>query len=318
MGSEEEVWREVRECVVYSDEEQWSQGRARAGEQLLGAVLREFPTGSAVAAEWARWRTGWRFQRDLVAAAGRVGRPWRDVMLANVSYDLALIAIGCSTAAVATADGPLLARNLDWWPERELMGAAEVIDTGDQVRATWPGFVGVVTGMSRRGFALAINAVTCEERPGPRGYPILLFLRRVLDDARDFAHALEMLTTQRLAASALITLVGTRNSERVVIERTPRRAFPRWAEGDAPLVATNDYRLFDAAAEVGAHTLYETSCGRHDALLERVGALEPGARHADAALMSALRDRRVLQDITVQHVIARPSLGLARAWVPAC
>jgi hypothetical protein len=288
-----------------------------AGERLLDAVLEEFPSGSSVAAEWARLRTGWRFQAELVEASRRVGRSWREVMLANVSYDLALIAIGCSTAAVATAEGPVLARNLDWWPERELIEAAEVVDTGDQVRATWPGFVGAVTGMSRRGFALAINAVTCDERAGLRGYPILLFLRRVLDEARGFAHALEMLTRQRLAASALLTLVGTRNEERVVVERTPSKAVLRWPEGDAPLVATNDYRAMDASGQPVGHDLYATSCGRFEALSERLRELDPGRAHGDAELVAALRDRRVLQDITVQHVVARPSAGVARAWVPA-
>ena len=153
---------------------------------------------------------------------------------------------------------------MDWWPEDVLARASCVVRFERQgemqfCTAGWPGAVGVVTGLSARGFAVALNAVMGPERFSRIGYPVLLHLRRVVEDARDFADALRMLARQRLIAPALFTLVGTANDERVVIERSPRRHALRWAEGDAPLVATNDYRTLFRPTTSSVNILYETT-----------------------------------------------------------
>src|SRR6185436_13361526 len=106
--------------------------------------------------------------------------------------------------------------------------------------AGWPGAAGVVTGMSARGFAVVLNAVIGPEGHSRLGYPVLLHLRRVLEDAPDFDTARRWLCDQRLTVSALFTLVGRENDQRVVIERTPTRHAERWSCGNQPLITTND------------------------------------------------------------------------------
>src|SRR5262249_37922713 len=144
----------------------------------------------------------------------------RDVVLANISYDLVLSAFGCSTVALPTPSGPVVARNMDWWPEDLLAQASYLVryhrnGVLQYANAGWPGAIGVGTGLSGRGFALVLNAVSGTEGVRKTGYPVLLHLRRVLEDARDFDEALRLLTEQRLAAPALLTLVGRENEQRV-------------------------------------------------------------------------------------------------------
>lgn len=310
-------WRKLDEVT---DHTAWSPTRVRHADALLGAVLEEFPSGVASIADAVRIRTRGRFHEELVDSAERVGRSWRALMLANVSYDLAMVTLGCSTMALAGPSGPVLARNLDWWPERELIEAAESRRTSrGGFMATWPGFCGVVTGMSDRGFAFALNAVSCRERARLTGYPVLLFLRTVFEDARDFDDALARMTRQRIAAPALFSLVGTRNEERAIIERTPTRAVVRRPQGNEPLIATNDYRALQlsGASQEAEHSLYTSACGRFDALTQRASACAQAEVDRDGALLELLRDPRVLQGITVQQVVMRPAQQIANAWVPA-
>jgi hypothetical protein len=292
------------------------------GRRLLDAVLHEVPLAARLFADWARLRTANRFQAEATALARLVNASWRDVMLANLAYDLVLARLGCSTVALPTPRGPVLARNMDWWPEDLLARASYLIRASQRgelrfVNAGWPGSIGVVTGLSARGFAVVLNAVTCAEGVRKTGYPVLLHLRRVLEDASDFDAALGLIVQQKLATPALITLVGTRNDQRVVVERTPTRAALRWPAGDQALVATNDYRLLVQAGAEGLGELAHTTCSRYEALSRFFVGHGADQDVEDAALLYILSDPAVLQGITAQHVILRPRQAEARLFVPS-
>jgi hypothetical protein len=223
--------------------------------------------------------------------------------------------------ALPTPSGPVVARNMDWWPEDILAQTSYLIRYSDGgefqfANAGWPGAVGVVTGLSARGFALVLNAVTSPEGIRRTGYPVLLYLRRVLEDAQDFDEALTLLSEQTLTAPALITLVGTHNEQRVVIERTPRRYAHRWPEGDGPLVATNDYRVLFRPEARDDSVLYRTTCSRYDALCWFFARHRPDQDVEDAALLYILSDPAVIQGITAQHIILRPRQATTRLFVP--
>jgi len=324
--------RPVAEALSVAPPEALAQARG-----LLAAIVREVPANARWLADAARVRTGGRFQPEAAAFAGAVGATWRDVMLANLSYDLALAALGCSTLALPTPSGPVLARNMDWWPEDVLAQASYLIEyrRGGKLslaNAGWPGAIGAVTGMSQRGFALALNAALSPEGSRRTGYPVLLFLRRVLDDAESFDAALAMLRDQTLATPALITVVGCENRQRVVIERTPTRHALRWGEPGKPLIATNDYRLLFApvpsstaedttassvaSREEAVQALYESTCSRYKALCQRLADHDAGREVDDMFLLYALTDPAVIQSITAQHVIIRPRPQTARLFVP--
>jgi len=292
-----------------------------AARRLLGGVMRDVPPPARTLADLVRLRTAHRFDAEVFSLAERVGADWRDVILANVSYDLVLATIGCSTVALPTPSGPVVARNMDWWPEELLAQASYLVRwlrNGDLqfASAGWPGAVGMVTGLSGRGFAVVLNAVTSSEGIDQTGYPVLFHIRRVIEDAPDFDAALRMLAEERLAAPALLTLVGSENQQRVVIERTPKRHALRWAETNEPLVTTNDYRrLFKPETHAGSE-IYQTTCSRYDALCRFFAGHRADREVDDSALLYILSDPTVIQGITAQHVILRPAKQEMRLFVP--
>jgi hypothetical protein len=292
-----------------------------AGRLLLATVMKEVPARARFLAYWFRLRTLGRFHNEAVGMARQANVDWRHLMIANVIYDLAAVAFGCSTIALPTPSGPVVARNMDWWAEDVLARTSYLVryfrkGVLHHANAGWPGSIGVVTGLSGRGFAVVLNAVPSPEGIRKTGYPVLLHLRRVLEDAANFAEALEMLSRQRLTAAALFTLVGTRNEERVVIERTPTRHALRWAHGGQPLLATNDYRLlFKPESRPGVDN-FDTTCMRYEALCRFFENHDPDEEVEDNALLYILSDPTVMQDITAQHIIMRPRQGTVRLLVP--
>lgn len=290
-------------------------------DDLLQAIKREI-FGVAPKAinlgHWANLRTLGRYHREAREYARITGDDFRLCLLAGMAYELMIWA--CSTAAIATRDGPVLARNMDFWPEHELARNTYRIERrhGDTMRsvvAGWPGALGVVTGMSGRGFALALNAVWSTERLNKLGYPVMLFLRRVIDEARDFDHAVKLLSAQKLMSACLLTVIGVRNEQRVVIERTPTRAKLRRPDGDEALVTTNDYRTQVDEGVGAVNILTESSCGRFETL--SAYCRMPEARQpSNELLLYGLSDPDIIQGITAQQVIARPAQNEFRVYVP--
>jgi predicted choloylglycine hydrolase len=288
---------------------------------LLDSIMAHIPPALWMLADAVRLRTANRFHDEANALAGQVGANWRDVILANISYDLVVAGLGCSTVALPTANGPVLARNMDWWPENILAQASYQLRylNGAELRFVnvgWPGAIGVVTGLSARGFAFALNAVSSPEPVNQTGYPVLLALRAVLEDAANFEDALKLLSDEPLAAPCLIILVGTENEQRVVIERSPAGSAQRWPNGAEPLAATNHYRLLFQAETEYDNELYRTTCDRYLALLDAFAGHRAEREIDDAELLYVLTDPAILQSITAQHIILRPRSGQARLFVP--
>jgi len=295
------------------------------GRELLEAVRQEVPSSALRLVPLLDARTGFRFHREAKAIA-RFGRlDWRWVMLANVSYDLALAYMACSTVALPTPDGPVVARNMDWWPEEKLAAASCALHSvrGGRLEyaiAGWPGSMGVVTGLSGRGFAVVLNAVLSDEKYRLTGYPVLLFLRTVLQDAPNFDQAVEMLSGHRLFTNGLITVVGTANHERVCIERTPSRCFLRWGEGGDPLVTTNSYVALEDTGRnrygPEIEELFASTGSRYSNLLRLSRDINVKGEGLTTALLYALTDEGVIQSITAQHVVMQPSKQHIDVFVP--
>lgn len=231
-------------------------------------------------------------------AAAEVGVDPVELLAANLCYDVLMGAgaMGCSTLALAGPNGPVLARNMDWFPAEKVAKASCLVTEGYGTNAGFVGMIGSVTGLSRRGFCVCLNAVFGSSDPA--GYPVLLFLRHVLDTATDFSHALEMVRGERLMTCGIVTLVGTHNGERAVVERAPTRALVRAATDDSPLAATNHFR---ALAQPG-------ECPRYDHLKRHAGR---------APALDVLTHPSVLQSITAQHVVMCPATGTAEMHVPS-
>lgn len=235
-------------------------------------------------------------RKQLAAAAQEMDVDVVKLTLANISYDLLLGTMGCSTMAIASPDGPKIVRNMDWFPPDLIAKATTVVKLDKGRHVGFPGMVGVVTGMSDYGFGFALNAVGCGP-PNLRGYPVLLFLRNVLDTVHSYSEAREVIENEPLMTGGLITLVGTENHERCVIERTHNDFFTREPEADGPLVTTNHYRGIFEAGE----------CSRYEFMSCNVGKMAP---------LDILENDNVAQTITSQHIVVQPKTQTLQAFVP--
>lgn len=321
----------------YAGQPDWARAHAR---DLVGTLTDHLPRAWHAFADLVRLRTRGRFDAEVRSIAAWAGVSWRRAMLANVAAELALgrlaarprpadgssasIALdqrhsglpGCSTMVLATPSGPVLARNMDFWPPEALSRTSVLLRYRDSegerfVVAGWPGSVAVATGLSRRGgFALATNALPVSGRVNPLGWPVMLAMRRVLEDARSFEHALDLVARARLAGPVAVILCGPRNDERAVIEKIPRGVGVRRPQRDgAPLIATNDCRAVPPPSRIPAW--FRTSGPRFDRLAELSdGSADPSDDH----LLSMLTDSGVRQAFTAQHVIVRPADGVVRFW----
>ena len=112
-----------------------------------------------------------------------------------------------------------------------------------------------------------------------------------------YADAVAMVRGERLMSGGIVTVVGTTNDERAVVERTRTHATVRTATGDEPLMTTNHFRDL---AEPGA-------CTGFDHL----------AAYAGRVPLEVLASRNVLQEITAQRVVMCPATQSVEMFVPS-
>lgn len=250
---------------------------------------------------------------ELEGVATFIDAPLPRVVLGNLYYDVIKAGLGCSAFAVDTPQGPLHARNLDWWTTGGLLrNETEIFDFRRNGRTRyqlvgWPGFIGAFSGVGPGRFAITLNAVLSDD-PACIAEPVVFLLRRVLDEASSFDEAMKVLSTAPIASDCLLLLSGVREGEFVVIERTPSRSGIR-RPANGFIDVTNDYRLLDIASPAHGE-LAQTSCRRSDRLRERLMIEKPIDPFA------LLSDERVKMSITVQQMVFCAATGRCDVRLP--
>lgn len=262
------------------------------------------------------------YLEEMVGLAEALETPLAEVIASNLYYDAIKAAFACTAFAVDGPEGPLHARNLDWWTEGDLLTVATQVTTftgapaGDFVTIGWPGFVGVLSGIAPGRFAVTLNAVVSDDPP-QIALPGVFLVRQALEMAETFEDAMALLAETPLASDALLLLTGVENGQAVVVERTPKRYALRWAEAGAVWV-TNDYRKLSAVDE-DSNTLaglQESSCRRFDRigeLLERAPSIAPSLLEE---CLEYLSDQAVKMGITVQQMAFSARSGDYRVKKP--
>lgn len=242
------------------------------------------------------------------------------ILVVNLYYDLVKFILGCTAFAVDTEQGPLHARNLDWWTEMGLLSSATLVAdfrgaaAGPFQVVAWPGFTGALSGVAPGRFAITLNAVSSNEPPALAA-PITYLIRSTFETARTFAEAIDRLTSTEIASDCLLLVTGTRPGEMAVIERTPTRAALRFPTSGY-LIVTNDYlTLSSNTTSAGREQeLQQTSCSRFD----RTSLLL--AHHLPrniAECFSILTDPAIRMRITVQQMVMSAAQGLLEVRLPA-
>jgi len=199
---------------------------------LPPAVRHALPMLDAITRRWLM-RSQSPYVREISAISSELG--FSGIWFLNGSYQW-----GC-TARARDDDAPWLVRTLDWpFPGlgRHVEVARMAGPAGEFYSVTWPGFVGVLTGMAPGRFAASINQAPMwrrTRRPWLRPFDMMVnaattwplrymppdqLLREVFETAPDFQSARERLETGPIARPVIYTLAGRERGERCVIERT--------------------------------------------------------------------------------------------------
>ena len=232
------------------------------------------------------------------------------LLLANLYYDAFRILIGCTAFAVDRPDGPIHARNLDWWAPNRLLTSTTWITAfehgahGHFETVGWPGMIGSFSGIARGRFAITMNAVVSRE-PAEPAASIAMLIRQAFETCADFNAAVRLLSETKITADCLLLVTGSREGELVVIERTSSRAALRAAENGI-LVVTNDYRVMPGEAPEHVGELARTA----DSRFVRAHQLTHERRPiTPTACFEILRDAKVRMDMTVQQMFMHAASG---------
>ncbi|MBN8611072.1 MAG: hypothetical protein J0L92_10835 [Deltaproteobacteria bacterium] len=251
-------------------------------------------------------------KRELAALSQKLDVPRERLYLANLYYDAFRVVLGCTGIAIDRDDGPIHARNLDWWSPARLLATStwivryEGAPAGPFEVVGWPGFVGAFSAMAPGRFSVSMNAVAAVNEKPTIGGSVPMVVRRVLETARTYDDAVTELSRVPLTADCLLLVTGVRGRELVVIERTSTRAELRAAENGI-LVVTNDYRAMPGeVSKRGDGTLALTADGRYQRALAL--CLQQTPRDAREAF-AILADAKVRMDMTVQQMFLRAATG---------
>ena len=173
------------------------------------------------------------------------GSPYERQMQYHSAHDIGHVMqdymlVGCTSFAVwgrESADSSLLmARNFDFYMGEEFAKNKLVLfekpDSGyAYVSVTWPGMLGVVSGMNTQGLAVTINASKLEV-PSSSATPISILVKSILQYASNIEEAEKIAASFKTFVCESI-LVGSANDGRaVIIEKTPSAMGIYSPEGD--------------------------------------------------------------------------------------
>jgi hypothetical protein len=240
---------------------------------------------------------------------------------------------GCTARVLAQDGEPWLARTLDW-PFKGLGRHIEFARmcgvAGEFISVTWPGYVGLLTGLAPGRFAAALNQAPMRRRTRHRWLRPFDFvanavrasfcdgrlppdqaLRRAFEICPDFAGARRFLASVPVARPAIFVLTGCAADEMCVIERTETECFIR--EGSASVA--NDWVPARPGWEgrVGTRRFLKVSFAEAAAVSEtKREAISAWNGAIDAPGFGWLR-APVLNPVTRVAITMNPRRGLIRA-----
>jgi len=155
-----------------------------------------------------------RYREEIRGMSDATGVPYADLLLINTFDDLTHLS-GCSSAVVlGRASSPLLhARNLDYPIPRlaQIKVVRDIETRGLRLRSFgFPGFIGVLTGMSSRG--LGLSSHTSVSSRTQLGEPSATLYRRMLEDCGSLEEMRNLLNSaHRTMGNNLAISDGHRN-----------------------------------------------------------------------------------------------------------
>jgi len=181
-----------------------------------------------------------KFRRAMyLHGAHDIGHAMQDLMM-----------VGCSSLAVwneNTEDGDLLiGRNFDFYvgddfAKNKLIEFVEPEDGIAYLSVSWPGMIGVVSGMNKEGITVTINAGK-SKIPLTAKTPISFVTREILQYAKTIDEAIDIAKKRKVFVSESI-LVGSANDKNaVIIEVSPDNFGVFKVENSSRILCTNHFQ----------------------------------------------------------------------------
>jgi len=165
-----------------------------------------------------------KHREQIEALAESAGVDPDGLLVANLAPDL-FAALACSCLAVSKDGSVIFARNLDWHGGDALaeLGLV-VVESGAGLRfasVTWPGLVGVATGINEKGLAAA-DLVVLGQSGGVRpGVPVFFALRTLLETCGSVEEAAGQM--EKVRRTVLQNYMLADSSTAAALETGPQR-----------------------------------------------------------------------------------------------
>ena len=175
---------------------------------------------------------GGPYREEMAAWAEATDTPLARVVALNLSYELSR---GCTSVVKwCPGLGMVHARHVDWdvdgLDEHTIVVDFENGDAGPFTAVTWPGYVGVLSGVAKGRFAITLNSAPHDRGLNPRRWPPTVVIRKAFEDCSDFDEAVEFICGHELLVNALITVSGPKRGQAVTIEALQDNHELRWME----------------------------------------------------------------------------------------
>lgn len=216
----------------------------------IGKFLSSSSKLTQIFAETAAKMALYPYRSEVTKLSHTLGHSPLEIGAMNLLYDISQLehfGLGCSAGIIDSEEhGPIHVRNLDWGIEGlgELTRVVRMHSKyGPLISVTFPGFIGVLSGMAPKRFSVTLSwAPPPENKPTIRGMRVspTIAVRHVLENAETYQDAVKMLSEIKLTCSASFVVCGVFKGEGAVVERWEGNSSLTHL-GDQPLVQTNHF-----------------------------------------------------------------------------
>jgi hypothetical protein len=214
-----------------------------------------------------------------------------------------LMMVGCTSLAVwneNTEDGDLLiGRNFDFYvgddfAKNKLVEFVEPEDGIPYMSVSWPGMIGVVSGMNKEGITVTINAGK-SKIPLTAKTPISLVTREILQYAKNIDEAIAIAKKRKVFVSESILVGSANDKSAVIIEVSPDNFGVYKVENTSRVFCTNHFQsdAYKDDKRNQKHIVESHSEYRYEKLQE---LLQENKKLNPEKMASVLRDRSGLKN----------------------
>ena len=165
-----------------------------------------------------------------------IGEKYMRILAYHAAHDLGhalnnYSLVGCTSFSAwgnNTKEGDIIhARNFDFYFGDDFAKEKVILmvqpDSGYAfVSYSWPGMMGVVSGMNEEGLAITINA-SMSSPPTSAKLPISILVREVLQFTKNLNEAIDYISKREIFVSESIMISSATDNKTIIIEKTPNK-----------------------------------------------------------------------------------------------